>query len=566
MNSLFARLLLGLVFTLSGIDLCAQEITIRPDRESGIYRPGESVTWNVEVKAEASPPQSLRYRIKSGGLSVIREETLQLTTGRGTVQARSDSPGWLLLEIQGQDQQGKEVTARGGALFSPSEIRPSAPVPADFDAFWEAKLGELAAVPADPQIQPAASGTEGIDYFLIEMKNIRGSRIRGQLARPSKPGPLPALLIVQWAGVYPLEKAWVIDRAKEGWLTLNIQAHDLPAAEPGDFYKDQGAGPLKDYSKIGNEDRDTSYFLRMYLSCYRAAEYLSHRSDWDGRTLAVTGGSQGGLQAILTAALHPRVTAVLADVPAGCDQTGPDVGRAPGWPMWVWSAEGRDAAKVKEASRYYDIVNFAPRVSCPVLVGIGLVDTVCPPAGVYAACNQLKGPKELILMPSAGHQGKHEEYGARWTAWLEELRRGNRAPVAQPADPPISWVDPDTGHRVVRLTREPGSASLYFNQNGYTPDGKKLIYTTPGGICTLDLATQESRRVVESPARLIEAGRKTGRIYYIREGALFCTDIESAQIRKIAALPPRGSISTINADETLAAGTFIEGTRPGLWR
>src|SRR5271157_4573369 len=45
--------------------------------------------------------------------------------------------------------------------------------------------------------------------------------------------------------------------------------------------------------------------------------------------------------------------------------------------------------------------------------------------------------------------------------------------------PPKEWVDPDTGHRVIRLTDEPGSASLYFNQNGFTPDGKKLVYTTP---------------------------------------------------------------------------------------
>jgi oligogalacturonide lyase len=47
------------------------------------------------------------------------------------------------------------------------------------------------------------------------------------------------------------------------------------------------------------------------------------------------------------------------------------------------------------------------------------------------------------------------------------------------AEPPTSWVDPDTGHRVIRLTREPGSDSFYFNYNGYTPDGKKMAYTTP---------------------------------------------------------------------------------------
>src|SRR5215813_4361805 len=119
------------------------------------------------------------------------------------------------------------------------------------------------------------------------------------------------------------------------------------------------------------------------------------------------------------------------------------------------------------------------------------------------------------------------------------------------AEPPTSWIDPDTGHRIVRLTSEPGSASLYFNQNGYTADGKKLVYTTPEGISVLDLTTHDAKQVVQGRARLIDAGRKTQRIYYLRDGAAFSTDVDSGDSRRIAALPPRGSISTVNADETL---------------
>ena len=127
------------------------------------------------------------------------------------------------------------------------------------------------------------------------------------------------------------------------------------------------------------------------------------------------------------------------------------------------------------------------------------------------------------------------------------------------APPPKEWVDKDTGHRVVRLTDEPGSASLYFNQNGYTADGKRLVYTTPDGISVLDLATRQARQVVKGRVRLIDAGRKTQRVYYIRENAAYFTDVDSGETKKIAALPPRGGISTVNADETLLAGTYIEG-------
>jgi oligogalacturonide lyase len=132
--------------------------------------------------------------------------------------------------------------------------------------------------------------------------------------------------------------------------------------------------------------------------------------------------------------------------------------------------------------------------------------------------------------------------------------------AATPAtEPPKTWIDPDTGHRVVRLTDEPDSASLYFNQNGYTADGKRLVYTTPGGIAVLDLESRETRQIVTGRVRLIDAGRKNQRVYYLRDGAAYWTDVNTMETRRIGALPARGGVSTVNADETLLAGTYIEG-------
>jgi oligogalacturonide lyase len=128
------------------------------------------------------------------------------------------------------------------------------------------------------------------------------------------------------------------------------------------------------------------------------------------------------------------------------------------------------------------------------------------------------------------------------------------------ADPPKTWIDPDTGHRIVRLTDEPDSASLYFNQNGYTADGLKMVYTTPAGISVLDLKTHATKPVVEGRVRVIVTGRKTQQVYYLKDGAVFATDVDTRATRKVADLPERGSVATVNADETLLAGTYTEGT------
>jgi oligogalacturonide lyase len=130
--------------------------------------------------------------------------------------------------------------------------------------------------------------------------------------------------------------------------------------------------------------------------------------------------------------------------------------------------------------------------------------------------------------------------------------------LAQTTAPPKTWIDPDTGHRIVRLTDEPGSASLYFNQNGYTADGKELLYTTPNGISVLNLATHSTKSIVSGNVRVIVTGRKTQNVYYLRGDTVFSTDADSGVTREIAKLPARGSVVTVNADETLLAGTYTE--------
>ncbi len=138
-------------------------------------------------------------------------------------------------------------------------------------------------------------------------------------------------------------------------------------------------------------------------------------------------------------------------------------------------------------------------------------------------------------------------------------------PATTPAEPPTSWIDPDTGHRVIRLTQEPGSDSFYFNYNGYTPDGKKMAYSTPAGISVLNLVTMEAKSLVTGTVKTIIVGSKTPTLYYTQAtddpyfSTLWCVNLDTGAIRKLADLPRRASVVTINADETLGAGTFIEG-------
>lgn len=160
--------------------------------------------------------------------------------------------------------------------------------------------------------------------------------------------------------------------------------------------------------------------------------------------------------------------------------------------------------------------------------------------------------------------------------------------VAQTPVPPKTWVDKDTGHRVIRLTDEPGSSGFYFNVNAYTPDDRFMVYTAPDGIHTLELGTRKTRLLVPNPkpsgaepaeagARFrlgnhaIVVGHKTDSVFFTQTdpathlSTVFKADMITGAVTKLATLPPRASIATVNADETLGAGVYDE-TEAGAQR
>jgi cephalosporin-C deacetylase len=416
---------------LASLAAAEQQLVVTPSSADATYAIGDQITWSVQADGSGVPVDKVSYVVKRGGLTDIGTGTLDLTSGAGTVTTTLDAPGTVMLVLTAKATQAgqKDLKALALAVVAPQQIKPSQPVPEDFDAFWQAKLEELAAVPANPQLQSMPSERDGVDYWQITMDNIRGTHIRGQLAKPAREGRFPAMLIVQWAGVYGLPKTFVTGDAAAGWLVLNINAHDQPIDQPAEFYKQLGDTTLKGYTAIGNDDREQSYFLRMFLSCSRAVDYLAERPDWDGKVLLVTGGSQGGLQSLVTAGLNHKVTALAANVPAGCDNTAVDAGRIAGWPNWINAGGGKDAAKVHETARYFDGMNFASRITCPALIGYGLIDTTSRAEGVIATINALRGPVEAVPMINAGHGGKHDAYYKRNWAWKEALRTGKAPPI-----------------------------------------------------------------------------------------------------------------------------------------
>ena len=415
----------------------AQQLKLTPFRPSDIYDVGEKAGWTVSAaEGTDAPVASYSYTIKKNNLETIKSGSFDLSTSTASIDVMIDEPAMLMLEIipladSRADATPAAATKGGrnrivaGAAVAPTKLQPVAPRPADFDSFWEAKIKELKEIPENAVLTPGESGVLDVDYATIQMDHIGGKHVYGQLAKPSDyTGKLPALVIFQWASPpYPLQKSWVTSHAANGWLTLNIEPHDVLPTEPQSYYN---ALPreIKNYQSIGNNDREKSYFVQMYLADYRAVDYMAGRPDWDGKTLVVMGTSMGGQQSLCVAGLHPKVTHLVVNEPAGCDTNGPLHGRQSGYPNFP-----SNNPKIMETALYVDAVNFSPHIKAKSLVAMGFVDTIAPPVGIWTAFNQIGGSKEAVPMIDSPHNNlatpaQQRPYTQRSAEWLSALVKG----------------------------------------------------------------------------------------------------------------------------------------------
>jgi len=386
-------------------------LVISADHADAFYKKGEEVTYTLRLTHGGEPVNgvTVEWRVSKDGVGPFQKGSAELANGEAAVKAHLNEAGFLQCMATFQPEGGKKITALSGVAVDPSEIYPSLPTPEDFDAFWNAKKEELAAVPVNARLTEVKSPEAGVETFDLQADSV-GAPVSGYYARPkgAQPGTLPAILTTHGAGVRSAGLGGPVAWAKQGLIALDINAHGLPNGESKAFYREKEKGELKDYRLSGRESRDTIYFQGMFLRLVRAIDFLTTQPEWDGKTVIVSGTSQGGAQAIAAAGLDPRVTFFVAGVPALCDVSGAVAERIAGWPKIVPVVKGKPDPTILEAARYYDAVNFASRAKAPGFFTVGFIDTTCPPTTVYAAYNHLASEKEIFNDITSGHHNSKE--------------------------------------------------------------------------------------------------------------------------------------------------------------
>ncbi len=390
------------------IDPSTVTITGETDKSPLSYAPGEPMVFTLRLHFKGPKP-TVPYFIawRRSGDDGKQETGRAPAFSPVVIRTSLDRPGFVRIYAKLIDGKNQNVVVKnheagsfnGGAAVQAEKLK-GTPAPADFDAFWEKQKARLAAVPIQSEMKKVVSGKDA-DIYMVKVDCAGPRPVTGYLSIPHQAAEksLPAEVVFDGYGFSGIRDLGPASGPKNR-LRFKVNAHGYDLRRDKSYYdaflkKINPRGKGYAFDPEENSNPETAYFNGMALRVIRALEFVKTLPQWNGKTLMLNGGSQGGLQTIWGAALDKDVTSASAAVPWCCDLAGATrFGRLTGGWRLAWT----------EALEYYDPIHFASKIRCRFTIPrAGLGDYVCPPSGIAVFYNNLTCPKRIIWFQGSTH-------------------------------------------------------------------------------------------------------------------------------------------------------------------
>ena len=377
-------------------------LKIATGTDDGIFRDPDGLPLSLHITNESSAAMDgkLNWSIETDDSELIKSEESDFSALGQDYQIanctfRPTEPGFYRIHCKLQDRTEPGISQTSLILgYCPEKIKTRLTREDDFAEFWKQTLTELSKVaPEFKMTHRPHLDTKTHEVFEVSMRSLGNVRVCGWYERPRNRDKAPALLRVP--GYTEVMRP---TGTSDPWavFSFNIRAH-------GNSQQDVSGTP-EDYWLRGLDDKATYFYRGAYADCVRAIDFLASREEVDMERIAVTGGSQGGGLSLATAALDQRISLCAPDIPFLCNWE--RYFKTTSWPEiqeWIDSKPNRSWDKTLRTLSYFDNLNLADRIQCPVLLGVGLQDEVCSAVSIFAVYNKISAPKQYRVYLDAGH-------------------------------------------------------------------------------------------------------------------------------------------------------------------
>ena len=374
-------------------------------------------TYSVKNTLDADQQGSVSYEVttETGTKLLSKKVNVKIAKNSGEdydFRIPGLKPGFykinFMINVTDYDDTTKRVFG-----IRPEEIRSAHPKPADFEQFWQNAKDELAKVKPGFKITPMPKlNTENRNVFLIEMQSLDNLTIRGWMTVPKTSNKNRKFSVLLGLPGYQVNLDPLVGLDEDlAIITLNVRGQGNSRGVI-DTRKDEFI-----FYHIENRDK---YVMRgVIMDCVRCVDFIYSRPELRHDNIIVSGGSMGGYLTIALGGLDKRVNLCSPANPILCDIRNL-VGEVD-WPIssiekYVETQPGLTLDKVLANLDYFDGKNFATNISCPVLMGIGLLDPFAPPNNEYATFNNIRSNKRIMVFKDLGHEisQKYKDLEGRW--------------------------------------------------------------------------------------------------------------------------------------------------------
>ena len=285
------------------------------------------------------------------------------------------------------------------------------PRPDDLDSFWEAALTEMQETDPEVTLAPSDFQAPFAECFDLFFTGVRGARIHAKYLRPTNiETPHPAVL--QFHGYSGNSGSWC---DKLGYVALGASVAALDCRGQAGQSEDTGGvkgNTLRGHIIRGLDDTPENLLFRhIFLDTAQLARIVMNFPEVAKDRVGAMGGSQGGGLTLACASLEPGIKRLAPVYPFLSDYK-----RV--WEMdlslhayeelrtffRMFDPRHEREQEIFTRLGYIDVQHLTERIRGEVMIGVGLMDDICPPSTQFAAYNKIKAPKKMILYPDFGHE------------------------------------------------------------------------------------------------------------------------------------------------------------------
>jgi cephalosporin-C deacetylase-like acetyl esterase len=485
--------------------------------KSAVYKSDASISYIVDVKSNFKTAQKgkVSYTVTTAlGKQVAQGSQPVSLEPKGVKNVAFDipaqAPGYYNLNFSINTPQYDDTLRRAFAVDT-NKILATHAKPADFDAFWDNAKRELARVKPNYKVTEMPDLEHNDKVYQIEMQSLDNITIRGYMALPKDIKPGQKLPVSLYLPGYASFANPLVATPGMALVSLSVRGQSMS----DDVIKPE----REEYISTGIEDKNKYILKGVLMDCKRLVDFVCSRPDIDSTAIYASGASMGGYLALALSAIDKRITITTANNPVFSDFRGLAVVGNKAFPMGeirlYAENKGLKMESLLNTLDYFDLQNFAPSITSPTVIGIGMLDVMAPPTFSTTMFNNIAGNKKMFVFPTLAHDigADMGNYIGKWV--YDKLNIWKRYLAFNKQEGIDKAKEAESGSESVVIIDHPGNKEAVFKANSvidYSVELKNNFFKKVDGKFTYLVYTSDDKFIKEDSAKVSIDSRGTKRI------------------------------------------------------